>query len=117
MICGHDREFLGALAWPNLAACQRLAPELSGLSLTAIAKHPIVVAEIERRLRRQTGSVTSRIDRLLLLDAPPSLDANEIADKGYVNQAAVRSRRAHLVEQLFEISPAAHVICHDMCPA
>ena len=42
---------------------------------------------------------------------PPSLDANEIADKGYVNQAAVRARRAHLVDALFEASPADHVIC------
>jgi feruloyl-CoA synthase len=113
VICGHDRQYLAALAWPNLAACQRLAPELAGLDLKAIAKHPIVRAAIQKRLREQSGSVSTRIDRLILLDEPPSIDANEIADKGYVNQAAVRTRRAHLVDALFETSPADHVICLD----
>ena len=37
----------------------------------------------------------------MLMAEPPSMDANEIADKGYVNQAATRSRRAHLVDELF----------------
>jgi feruloyl-CoA synthase len=32
---------------------------------------------------------------------PPSIDANEITDKGYVNQRAVLTRRAHLVERLY----------------
>ena len=32
---------------------------------------------------------------------PPNIDANEITDKGYMNQRAVLSRRAELVELLF----------------
>jgi feruloyl-CoA synthase len=32
---------------------------------------------------------------------PPSIDANEITDKGYINQRAVLERRASLVEQLY----------------
>ena len=105
---------LAALAWPNLAACHRLAPELAGLDLKAIAKHPVVLAAIDKCLRAQAGSASTRIDRLILLDEPPSLDANEIADKGYVNQAAVRAQRAHLVDALFEASPADRVICLDV---
>jgi len=119
VICGHDREYLAALAWPSLAACQRLAPELAGLDQKKIARHPIVLDAIRKRLRQQAGSVSTRIDRLILLHEPPSMDANEIADKGYVNQAAVRTRRAHLVDALFETSPAGHVIRleADECPA
>ena len=47
------------------------------------------------------GSST-RVCRVLLLDEPPSLDANEITDKGYLNQRAVLTRRAHLVERLYD---------------
>ena len=32
---------------------------------------------------------------------PPSIDANEITDKGYINQRAVLTRRADLVERLY----------------
>ena len=38
--------------------------------------------------------------RLLILTEPPSIDANEITDKGYLNQRAVIERRAALVEKL-----------------
>ncbi len=31
---------------------------------------------------------------------PPSVDAGEITDKGYINQSAVLARRASLVAQL-----------------
>ena len=39
--------------------------------------------------------------RLLVLTEPPSIDANEITDKGYMNQRAVLERRAALVERLY----------------
>jgi feruloyl-CoA synthase len=39
--------------------------------------------------------------RLLLMTEPPSIDANEITDKGYMNQRAVLARRAALVEKLY----------------
>ena len=32
---------------------------------------------------------------------PPSIDANEITDKGYMNQRAVLERRSALVEKLY----------------
>jgi feruloyl-CoA synthase len=32
---------------------------------------------------------------------PPSIDANEITDKGYINQRAVLGRRAALVYELY----------------
>jgi feruloyl-CoA synthase len=48
--------------------------------------------------------------RALVLADPPSIDANEITDKGYVNQRAVLDRRAALVERLYAEPPAAEVI-------
>ncbi len=47
-----------------------------------------------------TGSAT-RVARLLLLDAPPSLDRGEITDKGTLNQRAVLTHRADRVDALY----------------
>ena len=35
----------------------------------------------------------------------PAIDANEITDKGYINQRAVLERRADLVERLYSNDP------------
>ncbi|RZL89443.1 MAG: feruloyl-CoA synthase [Variovorax sp.] len=111
VICGHDQTYVAALAWPNVAACQRLAPELAGLDAAALATHPLLIAALGERLRKDAGSASLRVERLLLMAEPPSMDANEIADKGYVNQGATRSRRAHLVDELFQPQPATYVAC------
>jgi feruloyl-CoA synthase len=112
VICGHDHEFLAALAWPNVAACRRLAPELAELDAAALVDHPVVVAALRERLVTQMNGGASRtIERLMLMAEPPSIDANEIAEKGYVNQAVTRMRRAHLIEQLYHTEPAAHIAC------
>ncbi|MDM0114023.1 feruloyl-CoA synthase [Variovorax sp. J22R133] len=109
VICGHDQNYVAALAWPNVAACQRLMPELAGLSAAELSVHPGLVAAISERLRKDTGSASLRVERLMLMAEPPSMDANEIADKGYVNQSTTRSRRAHLVDELFGDRPGPHI--------
>lgn len=113
VICGHDHNYLAALAWPNLAGCRALAPELAELDAQALVQHPLVVNALCECLRRQGSqgneSASLSVQRLMLMAEPPSIDANEMAEKGYVNQAATRARRAHLVEQLFHAEPEAHV--------
>jgi len=110
VICGHDRDFLAALAWPDLAACRALSPELAGLDAPALVRHPEVVAALGERLGRAGGGAASQsVRRVLLMAEPPSLDAGEIADKGYVNQAATRQRRAHLIDELYQPQPGPHV--------
>jgi feruloyl-CoA synthase len=42
---------------------------------------------------------------MLVMAEPPSIDANEITDKGYMNQRAVLERRAALVEKLYGNDP------------
>lgn len=53
----------------------------------------------------------ARIERLMLLDEPPSIDAGEITDKGYINQRAVLERRPEVVARLYadQIDPAVIV--------
>ena len=41
---------------------------------------------------------------------PPSIDAGEITDKGYVNQRAGLARRADLVERLYADPPGDDVM-------
>ena len=50
-----------------------------------------------------------RIGRCPLMAEPPSIDANEITDKGYLNQRAVLAKRAALVER-----PHADPVSPDM---
>jgi len=50
----------------------------------------------------QAGGGSSTFpSRLLIMTEAPSIDANEITDKGYMNQRAVLERRAELVEELY----------------
>jgi len=68
----------------------------------------VAIDALRERLRsfaaRSTGS-SNRIRRALVLDEPPSLDSGEMTDKGSINQRAVLSRRAALVEELYAGSP------------
>lgn len=114
VICGHDQDYLAALAWPNLVACRSLAPELADVDTETLIRHPIVIDAIRAHLNSRTSDVGAslRVRRVMLMAEPPSMDANEIADKGYVNQAATRARRAHLVDALFA-ADAPHIACAD----
>ena len=47
---------------------------------------------------------------MLVLAEPPSIDANEITDKGYINQRAVLERRAAAVERLYAAPTASEVV-------
>ena len=54
---------------------------------------------------------TSRqIARVLLLSTPPSIDGNEITDKGYINQRAVLEARAADVGRLYSATPQPDVV-------
>lgn len=56
---------------------------------------------INQLAAQATGSAT-RVARMHLMDAPPSLDKGEITDKGSINQRAVLKHRANLVEAMHE---------------
>ena len=56
------------------------------------------------------GGSSGRFARLILMDDPPSLDTGELTDKGSVNQRAVLTRRAALVDELYAPSPSRRVI-------
>jgi feruloyl-CoA synthase len=90
VITGHDRAEVGALVFLS-AAAKALEPQEIRAKLSASLA----------RLKITEGGSSLHPVRLLVLDEPASIDANEITDKGYVNQRAVLERRAALVERLY----------------
>jgi feruloyl-CoA synthase len=115
VLTGRDTPWVGALAWLDAAAAARLAGGDGpgpGAGPAALASRPGVreaLAAALGRLNRLEGS-SRRVERLLLLDEPPSLDAGEVTDKGYVNQRAVLDRRAAEVARLHAEPPPPEVI-------
>jgi feruloyl-CoA synthase len=98
VITGHDRDEVGALVFLSPAA-KDLAPEAVrariGAALQALAAE---------------GGSSMHPVRALILAEPPSIDAGEITDKGYINQRAVLDRRSALVAQPHMKPPPADVL-------
>ncbi len=114
VVTGHDRDEIGLLVFPSLAACRGLCPHLpTDAPLAAlIAQRQVreaLAAGLARHNAEAAGS-SQRIARALLLDTPPSIDKGEITDKGYINQRAVLTHRAALVEALHAAVPGPGVI-------
>lgn len=105
VVTGHDREEIGLLAFPNPAGCRSLCTGLTEeTSLAELIRRPEVRERLAAGLTAHNAknrANSRRIARALLLAEPPSLQAGEITDKGYVNQRAVLERRAGLVERLY----------------
>jgi len=110
VIAGHDRAYAAALAWVSQGearrACGAGPAEDVALDDPRLRAH---LAAALARLNARAGSA-GRVERLLLLDEPPSMDAGEITDKGYVNQRAVLEQRAGAVARLFAEPPGDAVI-------
>jgi feruloyl-CoA synthase len=114
VIAGLNRDWVGALVFPRLDECRTLAPALpASAPATEVFAHPAVRAKFQALFdafaRESTGSST-RIARASLLEAPPSIDASEITDKGSINQRAVLKTRAALVDELYADPPGPRVI-------
>jgi feruloyl-CoA synthase len=89
VITGHDRDEIGALVFLSPAA-----KDVADLS-----------SRLASSLRKLEGGSSTQVRRVLVMSEPPSIDANEITDKGYMNQRAVLERRAELVHKLYSESP------------
>jgi feruloyl-CoA synthase len=98
VITGHDRDEVGAMVF--------LSPAVKDLPREEIGKK---IKNALKALSAEGGSSTHPT-RVLVLTEPPSIDAGEITDKGYINQRAVLERRAALVEKLYAAPAAPEVI-------
>ena len=105
-IAGHDRDFATALVFPDFEQCRALA----GATALDDARLREAFGERLRAFAALAAGSSHRVERVVLVAEPPSLDAGEITDKGSINQRAVLERRAALVAELYAEPPAASVI-------
>jgi feruloyl-CoA synthase len=119
VITGHDRDYAGALIFPNIAVCRDSAGLAADTSAGDVLAHPRVLQKFQEALdalaRESTGSSTF-VARAIVLEEPPSLDAREVTDKGSLNQRAVIEHRAALVDDLYAPAPSARVLHSRAAP-
>lgn len=89
VVTGHDADEVGLLVFPTPAARELGAEQLA-----------LHICEGLRKLNSAGGGSSQTVNRALVLHEPPSMDAGEITDKGYINQGAVLKRRAEQVKLL-----------------
>lgn len=113
LICGIDKEYVGALMWLNRAAAERALDKALATTAEGLAKDTELRDKILRPLRvhnEQNPGSSRRISRVAFLIEPPSVDGQEISDKGTVNQSVALRRRIADVERLYSNDPDSSVI-------
>ncbi len=98
VVCGENQQEIGVLAWAKPGVAD---------DADAFAR------AVSKRIDAHNGAnpqSSRRIGRLLFLSEPPNPNAHELSDKGSVNQALVRTRRAADVERLYADTPGPDVL-------
>ncbi|MHA6300040.1 feruloyl-CoA synthase [Devosia sp. CAU 1758] len=112
VLTGLDRNFIGAMIFPDLAACARHAGLPADADAQTVIGHPAVrekfVTSLAALAQKSTGSSTQVARALVLLDQP-DIDKGEVTDKGSINQRAVRTHRPQLVESLYADTPGPDI--------
>lgn len=104
VITGINRDSIGLLIFPRMEHCRRLVDGSTSIETAQVLAHANVrrfFTDLLRRLNDTATGSASRIDRILLMDEPASIDHRELTDKGSINHNAVLSRRAALVDALY----------------
>jgi feruloyl-CoA synthase len=112
VVTGENRPFAGLLVWLNAAGCQSIVGTGTAAAAVELSRHAAVREHLRQSLAawNKGRSSSHRIERVIILDGVPSIDANEITDKGYVNQRLVLERRSAEVERVYAETPDADVI-------
>ena len=92
VIAAPDRPYLGALVWLDATACADAGGP--GVWKPALAR---LLATFNGR----PGGSSNRVQRLLVLDEPPSVEGGEVTDKRSLNARRVLERRAADVARLY----------------
>jgi len=101
---GLNRDDVGILVFARIDECRQLAGLAANVPPAEVLRHPAVRSFfqqlVDRQWRAGTGSA-NRVARAHVLVDPPSIDKGEVTDKGSINQRAVLTHRAAMVEQLY----------------
>jgi feruloyl-CoA synthase len=104
VVAGLNRESIGVLVFPRMEHCRALAglpPDAEPAQVLASAPVRAMFARLLAGLNAGVSGSSMRVERLLPLAEPPSIDHRELTDKGSINQASVLARRAALVDDLY----------------
>lgn len=99
VVCGHDRGEVGLLVFPAAGIAA------SGEVTLGTVTDGHLMAQIEERLRAMNAHVTGsakRITRAIILAEPPSVAHHEVTDKGSLNIRNILTRRADILERLYD---------------
>jgi len=99
VIAGLNRNEVGILIFPRLDACRALGEEKTRAFFQRL---------VDELHASGTGSAT-RVARAVVLTEPPSIDRGEVTDKGSINQRAVLTHRAAIVDAMYD-APGSEVI-------
>ncbi len=105
VVTGMNRDEIGLLVFPRIDDCRRLADLPASATPAEILSAPAAQAFFRKLLAQLNSGATggtSRIARLRLMDVAPSPDLGEVTDKGSINQRAVLSHRAALVDAMYD---------------
>jgi feruloyl-CoA synthase len=107
VVCGENQGAVGLLIFLNRPYCQKLAGEGAWGDSAVIRE---AIRDGLRRLNAEAKGGSGRVTRALILSDAPDAPSGEITDKGYINQALARSRRAEDIRRLFADKPDPGVI-------
>ncbi len=113
VITAPDRDYLGAILFPNMDACRAL----SGLGPEALDTAVLESAPVQHKLQSGLDALAenavgaaSRILRICVTTDPPTLDTGELTDKRTISQRAVLQRRLEVVKTIYQEPPGSGVL-------
>jgi feruloyl-CoA synthase len=116
VLAAPDRAFIGALVFPDIEACRKLAGlggEAKPAEIVGNDKVRATFSGLLRKLAAASQGSSTRVERALLMAEPPSMDRAEMTDKGSINQRAVLKNRAALVDELYAMPLSSRVIATE----
>jgi feruloyl-CoA synthase len=101
VVCGEGEETVGLLLFLNAPVCAKLGGR---------AEVEAAVRSGLERLNAEARGAGGKVGRAIIVDGAPDPHSGEITDKGYINQALSRTRRAADVARLFADTPGDGVM-------
>jgi feruloyl-CoA synthase len=109
VITGADRGEIGVMIFPNMSALKAAGYGLDALD--GALTDPDLRARLQEKLASlaKDASSSTRISRAIILAEPASMPMGEMTAKGNLNFDAILSRRAALLDRLYDNNDPAVV--------